>query len=195
MHNGPVEPTHGLRQGTAITVFCKGRVLLTKRPDFEIWCLPGGASDPGESAIQTAQRELHEETGVTVPVDGLRLVGTYRMAGDHPSQQCLFRADLDSVRLDHRCNETSDIATFDPTALPEPIMWWHLPMIEYAIAALATPISRTIFQTCLAGAVSHTDLYRLRDESGLTPSEFFEWCFPRPEQFASSRAQGPEPGE
>ena len=45
----------------------KGQLLLVKRkedPKKGYWALPGGLMDDGESAIQAALRELHEDTGL-----------------------------------------------------------------------------------------------------------------------------------
>ncbi len=50
-------------------------MLLTKRADNGLWCLPGGGVDPGESVEETIVREVREETGLTVRV--LRLAGVY----------------------------------------------------------------------------------------------------------------------
>jgi len=50
-----------------------GRVLLLhitepQHPDVDdCWELPGGGIDPGENVLQAAQRELVEETGLTIP--------------------------------------------------------------------------------------------------------------------------------
>lgn len=44
-----------------------GMVLLVKRrnePDAGLWGFPGGHVDLGETAMEAAARELHEETGV-----------------------------------------------------------------------------------------------------------------------------------
>jgi ADP-ribose pyrophosphatase YjhB (NUDIX family) len=51
------------------------RVLLTRRSDNGLWCLPGGAVDPGETVAETCEREVCEETGLQVRVG--RLVGIY----------------------------------------------------------------------------------------------------------------------
>lgn len=40
------------------------RLLLVRRSDDGLWALPGGITDPGELAAETARRELWEETGI-----------------------------------------------------------------------------------------------------------------------------------
>lgn len=47
-----------------------GEVLLTKRGDTGVWCLPAGAAEEGGSFARTAVSELAEETGLDVsPAD------------------------------------------------------------------------------------------------------------------------------
>jgi ADP-ribose pyrophosphatase YjhB (NUDIX family) len=52
-----------------------GRILLTRRADNGQWCLPGGGMEAGESAAEACEREVLEETGLSVCVK--RLVGIY----------------------------------------------------------------------------------------------------------------------
>lgn len=52
-----------------------GRLLLEHRVDNDMWALPGGTHDFGESITQTVVREIREETGLEVEVTGL--VGIY----------------------------------------------------------------------------------------------------------------------
>jgi 8-oxo-dGTP pyrophosphatase MutT (NUDIX family) len=62
----------------AVTAFVRddmGRVLLIQRSDNDLWALPGGAQDLGESLPEAAVREVAEETGIRVEVTGI--VGTY----------------------------------------------------------------------------------------------------------------------
>jgi len=49
-----------------VVVNPEGRVLLIKRADEEIWCLPKGTIESGESLEATAVREILEETGLRV---------------------------------------------------------------------------------------------------------------------------------
>ena len=51
------------------------KVLLTRRSDNGRWCLPGGQMEVGESAAETCQREVWEETGLHVRIG--RLIGIY----------------------------------------------------------------------------------------------------------------------
>lgn len=65
-----------LRLGCTAVIFDENkRVLLTRRTDNGLWCLPGGAMDSGESAAEACVREVWEETGLHVRVK--RLVGLY----------------------------------------------------------------------------------------------------------------------
>src|SRR3712207_8594830 len=50
-------PYTTLFRSVTIAVIDGGKILLTKREDFEVWCLPGGGVDPGESVAQAAIRD------------------------------------------------------------------------------------------------------------------------------------------
>ncbi|MGW6419554.1 NUDIX hydrolase [Streptomyces sp. NPDC055055] len=52
-----------------------GAVLLIHKTDNDLWALPGGGVDVGESVAAAAVRETKEETGLDVEVTGL--VGIY----------------------------------------------------------------------------------------------------------------------
>jgi len=56
-----------------------GDVLLIHKTDNDLWALPGGGHEPGETISQTVVREVREETGYEVEVTGL--VGTYTDPG------------------------------------------------------------------------------------------------------------------
>ncbi len=66
-----------VRLGCSIVIFDQARktVLLTRRADNGLWCLPGGRLDPGESVSEAGLRELREETGLEGRIR--RLVGVY----------------------------------------------------------------------------------------------------------------------
>ncbi|SDR75245.1 ADP-ribose pyrophosphatase YjhB, NUDIX family [Nocardioides scoriae] len=57
----------------------EGRVLLIHKTDNDLWALPGGGHEIGESISDTVVREVKEETGYDVEVDDL--VGTYTDPG------------------------------------------------------------------------------------------------------------------
>ncbi len=43
-----------------------GAILLHRRSDSDLWALPGGTMEVGESILETVVREVREETGLTV---------------------------------------------------------------------------------------------------------------------------------
>jgi 8-oxo-dGTP pyrophosphatase MutT (NUDIX family) len=51
----------------AVIINRENEILLEERVDFKLWGLPGGSADPGEDIVETIQREVFEETGLTIP--------------------------------------------------------------------------------------------------------------------------------
>jgi ADP-ribose pyrophosphatase YjhB (NUDIX family) len=62
----------------AVTAFIleeSGRLLMIRRTDNDLYAIPGGAQEIGETISQTVVREVKEETGILVEVTGL--IGVY----------------------------------------------------------------------------------------------------------------------
>lgn len=77
------QPTIGV--GTII-LDGHGRVLLIRRekaPARGQWSIPGGCQEPGETIVQTAAREVKEETGIDVTVGPIVAVAERIQEGFH----------------------------------------------------------------------------------------------------------------
>ncbi|MGW2559644.1 NUDIX hydrolase [Streptomyces sp. NPDC001514] len=72
--NAP-KPNSMVVAASAVVTDGRGRILLQRRRDNDLWALPGGGMDMTDSLPGTAVREVKEETGLDVEVTGL--VGTY----------------------------------------------------------------------------------------------------------------------
>ncbi len=57
----------------ALVVVRRGhRFLLTQERKYgSTWSIPGGRVEPGETLVNAAVREVHEETGVPIRIDGI----------------------------------------------------------------------------------------------------------------------------
>jgi ADP-ribose pyrophosphatase YjhB (NUDIX family) len=66
-----------LRLGCSAIMFDETRkkLLLTKRSDNGLWCLPSGGVETGESVSEACEREVLEETGLIVKAT--KLLGVY----------------------------------------------------------------------------------------------------------------------
>ena len=157
--------------GVNVAVIEDGRVLLTQRNDFPVWCLPGGGVDPGESLAQAALREMREETGLDVRLE--RLVGAYSRPlwmgrGYHVA---VFSAVVVGGKLLPQPGEVVDIQYFDADALPF-LLWGQRQRIEDAIAGV-TGIVRAQEIGPEVPQLSRDEIYAMRDRSGLSPVEFY----------------------
>jgi 8-oxo-dGTP pyrophosphatase MutT (NUDIX family) len=113
---------------TAIVPNDQGKLLLVHKTDNDLWALPGGAMDVGESMADTVVREVKEETGIDIAVTGV--VGIYTnpnhvMAYDDGEvrQQCsiCFTTRLLGGHL-ATSSETSEVAWVAPEWLDSLIM-------------------------------------------------------------------------
>lgn len=114
-----------LAYGCVVARDGEGRVLMQRRTDFNIWGLPGGILEPGETILECTRRELLEETGLTA--GELRLVGIYtdpKYAAVYPNgdqvQQftVCFTGPIDGGVLQADGVETSALAYFAPEEIP-----------------------------------------------------------------------------
>lgn len=162
--------------GANIAIIKNGKILLTKREDFEVWCLPGGMAEPGESQAQTAIREAKEETGYDVQLN--RLVGIYaRIGGGQDIHGALFAAEIIGGVLKPQVEEVIDTGWFTLDDLPEDLFWWHRPQIEDALNGVGGGSATCMRLTPTHQTNNRQELYNLRDESGLTRSEFYHQQF------------------
>ena len=108
---------------TAIVPNERGELLLVHKTDNDLWALPGGGMDVGESMAETVVREVKEETGIDVEVTGV--VGIYTnpnhvMAYDDGEvrQQCsiCFTTRMLGGRL-ATSSETSEVEFVAPARL------------------------------------------------------------------------------
>lgn len=77
--NAP-NPTMGAHLGSNAIITCKGRLLLEKRRDSDVWGLPGGGVKNYETPIQAMVREIREELGIRIPADRFKKLKVY---GEH----------------------------------------------------------------------------------------------------------------
>jgi ADP-ribose pyrophosphatase YjhB (NUDIX family) len=114
----------------------KGQILLQKRSkEGEIWGLPGGAVEIGESIEEAMVREVKEETGLNVRAD--YLIGVYSKYfctyanGDKAQTICnLFKCTILDGDLSIDEKETFDLCFFDIDNIPELFNQQHKDMIN-----------------------------------------------------------------
>lgn len=114
-----------LSNGTAaILINGTRQVLLQHRDDLpsirfpDYWSLPGGAIEPGETALTAIRRELQEELELNYAPEQ---IASYGQILDEPYRVLidLFLARIDVPIDELRVHEGQGAAYFDPWRLPE----------------------------------------------------------------------------
>lgn len=156
-----------------VAVIQDNKVLLTKREDFEVWCLPGGGVEDGESLAEGAIREVKEETSLDVELT--RLVGVYsRMGGGmHDVHAVLYAARPIGGELRVQPNEVVEAAYFPFEQLPDEMLFGHKKRIEDAINDIRATSVRQELKIQDTRTYTRKELYELRDRSGLSRQQFY----------------------
>ena len=67
--------------GSNAILTCKGRLLLEKRRDSDIWGMPGGGCKKWETGREAIAREVYEELGVRIPKEEITKLKVYDIPG------------------------------------------------------------------------------------------------------------------
>ncbi|MFS0856448.1 NUDIX hydrolase [Paenibacillus taichungensis] len=113
-----------------------GRVLLQKRSDNGFWGFPGGFMEIGETVQETAQREVYEETGLTL--NSIELFSIYSgpeyevvySNGDEVALvQVMFKSN-DFCGTIKESEESIETRFFDIHSIPDHFLPTHKQIIE-----------------------------------------------------------------
>ena len=161
------------RLAVSVAVMENKQVLLTQRDDFHVWCLPSGGVDEGETVAAAALRETREETGLDVKLTGL--IGVYSRIGTIPDIHVVhFKAIPIGGEINTQAGETVDVRYFPYDALPNEMIFGHKRRILDSIGdPLVGKLVVHRFDNSIGGPITREELYRLRDESGMSRSDFY----------------------
>jgi ADP-ribose pyrophosphatase YjhB (NUDIX family) len=131
-----------IRPGVSAVIFTGEGLLLQRRTDNQLWGLPGGGVEPGESVSDAVAREVREETGLDVTP--IRLIGVY---SSPENNQIVTYPDgnvIHYVSSSFECrivggalacgDESLELGWFDPERLPPELMPMHRIRVFDALA-------------------------------------------------------------
>ena len=103
-------------------VLREGKILLMKRADNGLWCMPGGMTEIGETWAESAERELWEEVGVrgrAVRLLGVFDAQTWGSASKIHYYLGSFLIEAEPGSQPTTSNEATDFGFFGADGLPE----------------------------------------------------------------------------
>ena len=173
-----------MKVGVNVAIIHNNQLLLTKRNDFEVWCLPGGHMDAGETVAEAAVREVKEETGLDIRLT--QFVGVYSIpdANAWVNLMLSFTGEVIGGALKAQESEVLEMAYFPFDAIPNNLLWGHHQRIQDAINGQVGVVWRQ--NVPFDPVENRQELYDLLNESGLTGKDFyaqnFGWTAPDADQ-------------
>ena len=80
-HPNPPKTTQKTRLGANAIITCKGKILLEKRRDCDIWGLVGGGVKKWETELHAISREIYEELGLRISQERFEKLAVYGEPG------------------------------------------------------------------------------------------------------------------
>jgi len=161
--------------GVNVAVFIDGRILLTKRDDYHVWCMPGGHLDPGETFPQAARREVREETGLEVALTSL--VGIYSRPRWGEYHIVMFASEVIGGVERKQPGEVIEIGLFSPDDLPDALLIGQRQRIHDAFSDAQGVCRVEEYALPFGRPMERRELYSLRDASGLSRQGFYRRYF------------------
>jgi 8-oxo-dGTP diphosphatase len=159
--------------GVNAAIVQEGKILLVKREDFHVWCLPGGEVEEGESLPQAAMREAREETGLEVRLT--RLVGIYSRSEwlGKVLHVPVFAGEVADGELNVQESEVLEARFFARDELPSQMLMGHRQRALDALDGICGAVWMVDAAEDNVRAETRQELYDLCDQSGMPPEEFY----------------------
>ncbi|MDH2428492.1 NUDIX domain-containing protein [Sphaerisporangium sp. TRM90804] len=109
----------------------EGRILSTRSRGKEVYYIPGGKREAGESDLETLAREIDEELAVTIIAGTARHVGTY---------QAQAHGHADGIIVRMACYTADFDGTPAPSSEIEEVVW-----LSYTDRDRVSPVDQIIF--------------------------------------------------
>lgn len=108
-----------------------GRILSTRSRGKDVYYLPGGKREPGETDLQTLIREIREELDVAIAPASATYAGTFQaQAHGHP----------DGIAVRMTCYSADYQGTLTPSSEIDELIW-----LNYADRDRVSPVDQVIF--------------------------------------------------